>query len=56
VRGFGRAMIGAATEYIRNHRRELAKSGEKTTNRSTRQARARKTPQAASRNRGYTNA
>lgn len=54
VRGFGRAMIGAASEYIRSHRRELAKGGEKNNNRSTRQARARsKAPQAASRNRGY---
>jgi hypothetical protein len=51
VRGFGRAMIGAASEYIRSHRRELAKGGEKVTNRSTRQARARsKAAQVVSRN------
>ena len=53
--GFGKAVMGAARDYIRTHRRDLAGSG-KTTNRSTRQVRARKTPQAASRNRGYTNA
>lgn len=57
VHGFGKAVMGAARNYIRAHRRELAKGGEKTANRSTRQARARsKAPQAASRNRGYTNA
>lgn len=57
VCGFGKAMVGAARDYIRNHRHELTASG-KNTNRSTRQARARsKAPQAASsRNRGYTNA
>ena len=58
VCGFGKAMMGAARNYIRAHRHELAQGGEKKiTNRSTRQARARgKAPQAASRNRGYTNA
>ncbi|HEY1992545.1 MAG TPA: PadR family transcriptional regulator [Gammaproteobacteria bacterium] len=56
VCGFGKAVMGAARDYIRTHRRDLAGSG-KTTNRSTRQATARsKAPQAASRNRGYTNA
>lgn len=58
VCGFGKAVMGAARNYIRAHRRELAQGEDKktTNNRSTRQARARKTPQAASRNRGYTNA
>ncbi|HEY3645343.1 MAG TPA: helix-turn-helix transcriptional regulator [Gammaproteobacteria bacterium] len=57
VCGFGKAVMGAARNYIRAHRHELAKGGEKTTNRSTRQARPRsKASQAASRNRGYTNA
>jgi hypothetical protein len=58
VCGFGKAVMGAARNYIRAHRRELAQGEDKkTTNRSTRQARARsKTAQAASRNRGYTNA
>ena len=56
VCGFGKAVMGAARDYIRTHRRDLAGSG-KTTKRSTRQATARsKAPQAASRNRGYTNA
>ena len=56
VCGFGRAVMGAARDYIQSHRHDLAK-GKKTMNRSTRQARTRgKAPQAASRNRGYTNA
>lgn len=57
VCGFGKAVMGAAREYIRAHRRELAKGNEKTSNRSTRQVRARsKASQTAVRNRGYTNA
>jgi len=57
VHGFGKAVMGAAREYIRAHHRELAKGSEKTNNRSTRQVRTRsKASQAASRNRGYTNA
>ena len=56
VCGFGKAVMGAARDYIRTHRHDLAR-GEKTSNRSTRQAKVRsKAPQAASRNRGYTNA
>jgi len=57
VRGFGRAMIGAASEYIRSHRRSLGKGGKAAAPRSTKPARARTKPaQPASRNRGYTNA
>jgi PadR family transcriptional regulator AphA len=56
VCGFGKAVMGAAHDYILRHRHDLAGSG-KTSNRSTRQARvSSKAPQAASsRNRGYTN-
>jgi len=58
VRGFGRAMLGAATEYIRSHRRDLSKGGTAAAGkRSTKPARARAKPaQPAQRNRGYTNA
>jgi PadR family transcriptional regulator, regulatory protein AphA len=55
VGGFGKAVMTAASEYIRTHRRSLRKSGavnSHTTKPRTRQ----KTAQAASRNRGYTNA
>ena len=58
VSGFGKAVMGAAQEYIRAHRRELAQGDDKKiNNRSTRQVRVRsKSSQAASRNRGYSNA
>ncbi|HSN18650.1 MAG TPA: PadR family transcriptional regulator [Gammaproteobacteria bacterium] len=54
--GFGKAVMAAARDYIRTHRHDLA-VGKKTNNQSTRQAKTRgKASQAASRNRGYTNA
>ena len=58
VSGFGKAVMGAAQEYIRAHRRELAQGDDKKiNNRSTRQVRVRsESSQAASRNRGYSNA
>ena len=55
VNGFGKAVMTAASEYIRNHRHALAGHG--TAHPTTKQARARHKPaHAASRNRGYTNA
>lgn len=57
VRGFGRAVMGAASEYIRSHRRSLEKGGKAAAPRSTKPGRARAKPaQPAQRNRGYTNA
>jgi PadR family transcriptional regulator AphA len=56
VCGFGKAVMGAASEYIRTHRRGLRVEGDAVT-RSTKQARGRpKATPAASKNRGYTNA
>ena len=56
VRGFGKAMMQAAGDYIRDHRAGLRKA-ERQINASKKPARARnKHSQAASRNRGYTNA
>lgn len=55
VRGFGKAVMTAASDYIRTHRHGLAKGGAAT--HPTKPARARRKPaQSASRNRGYTNA
>ena len=56
VHGFGKAMMTAASEYIRMHRAGLHKPVRKTTS-SRKPVRARgKHAQTASRNRGYTNA
>ena len=54
--GFGKAVMTAASEYIQTHRTGLLKPGRKATA-SKKPAQARvKHAQAASRNRGYTNA
>ena len=55
VCGFGKAVMGAASEYIRTHRRSLRKNGAATVSPTKPRAR-QKAAQAASRNRGYTNA
>ena len=55
VCGFGKAVMGAASEYIRAHRQSLRKAN--GSSQTTKSARARqKGAQAASRNRGYINA
>ena len=55
--GFGKAVMGAARDYILNHRATLKKGGVRNNNRSTRITRARsKAAVTASRNRGYPNA
>jgi len=59
VCGFGKAVMGAASEYIRTHRHRLAKGTDKTTSnrRSTRKVSGpAKVSQAVSRNRGYPHA
>jgi len=57
VCGFGKAVMGAAQNYILTHRDALKKGGVRNGNRSTRTNRARaKASQVASRNRGYPNA
>jgi PadR family transcriptional regulator, regulatory protein AphA len=54
--GFGKAVMGAAHDYIVAHRDALKKGGVRSSTRSTRTTRARpKTPVTASRNRGYPN-
>jgi len=56
VCGFGRAVMGAARDYIRTHRRGLGQHGSEAATRSTKQVRARSKASPASKNRGYTNA
>jgi DNA-binding PadR family transcriptional regulator len=57
VCGFGKAVMGAAQDYILAHRDALKKGGTRNGNRSTRITRARpKASVIASRNRGYPHA